>query len=208
MIMKINQQEIKDEKVIARSLIEMCSEKHSSSDILDDLVYEGLLHPDISENTTLDGIVYFVTDGNFVKIGLSNSNSFKSRISGIQTGNAMPIRILFCYRMRSEETAWVESYLHHYFSEFRLMGEWFNIKDFIVGGKSAARKLRQYVMEKQEREAFDAVQRKDVLDRLAEQAKWIAFFEPQLAEHLMSFVKEKQFELEDPDDEDPDDEDS
>jgi hypothetical protein len=65
-------------------------------------------------------MVYFITDGEFIKIGKSE-NPIK-RMKKMQTGNARELKMLGYYEDYDEE---LEGYIHKSFSEYRVRGEWF-----------------------------------------------------------------------------------
>ncbi len=64
--------------------------------------------------------VYFITDGDHIKIG--RSNNLKNRIASLQTANPKPLKVLGV--KRGAETT-VERELHERFSAMRGNGEWF-----------------------------------------------------------------------------------
>lgn len=76
-----------------------------------------------------DCYVYFVTDGEAIKIGKAINP--KSRLGGLQTSHHKPLRILAL--MPGDEA--VERRLHWKFEAYRIRGEWFRdcrpIRDFI-----------------------------------------------------------------------------
>ena len=73
-------------------------------------------------------IVYFITDGQFVKIGVTNK--LKERIAGIQTGNPRTTKPLFLIHAKDSESSYkIETKLHSLYSEYRMSGEWYNILD-------------------------------------------------------------------------------
>lgn len=63
--------------------------------------------------------LYFITDGKYVKIGVSN-NPFK-RLKQLQTGHADRLRILANFNNKSILEGWCHKYLEH----LRTVGEWF-----------------------------------------------------------------------------------
>lgn len=68
-------------------------------------------------------MVYFLTDGEYIKIGIATN--LKNRVAKLQTGNARKIKILKIidgYRC-------LEKKLHNIFISYRLEGEWFNITE-------------------------------------------------------------------------------
>jgi len=74
--------------------------------------------------------VYFISDGEFVKIGKGN-NPYR-RLNGIQTGNPKPCRILYLIPCKDDLAAHtVEKGLHNDFKESRCCGEWFDILPFL-----------------------------------------------------------------------------
>lgn len=72
--------------------------------------------------------VYFITDGEYVKIGVSNSLSL--RISHLQIGNPRelkPLHVIPVCDLR--EALALEKNLHNYFSKKKIRGEWFDISE-------------------------------------------------------------------------------
>lgn len=72
--------------------------------------------------------VYFVTDGEFVKIGIAKL--FAKRLSGLQTGSARELKPL-CVCM-FDNFIWAQKYeklSHDYFSDKHIRGEWFKINE-------------------------------------------------------------------------------
>lgn len=87
-------------------------------------------------NDNAASYVYFITDGEAIKIGKANNP--KSRLSGLQTSHHKPLRILMTIPGDEE----VERGLHSIFGEFRIRGEWFkdckDIRAFIRRHKDSA----------------------------------------------------------------------
>ena len=70
--------------------------------------------------------VYFITDGNYVKIG--KTNNLKNRLSGIQTGNPNELKVLFTVPCKSETVSYdIETRLHNIYHDYHMNGEWYNI---------------------------------------------------------------------------------
>lgn len=65
-------------------------------------------------------MVYFITDGEFIKIGKSENPI--ERMRTMQTGNARELKMLAIYQCYDEE---LEGYIHKRFSHDRVRGEWF-----------------------------------------------------------------------------------
>ena len=78
--------------------------------------------------------VYFVTDGDYIKIGVA-SDIYK-RIKGIQTGNPKKVSLVEYLEFQCKEYAlFAEKELHRMFAERRTHGEWFDIAndyDFLM----------------------------------------------------------------------------
>lgn len=69
-------------------------------------------------------MIYFVTDGEYVKIGFSDDNDGVSqRVSALQTGNARRLSLIATIPGGIEE----ESILHSVFRDLRVRGEWFDL---------------------------------------------------------------------------------
>lgn len=66
-----------------------------------------------------DGHVYFLTDGEVVKIGFSSNP--KKRVGSIQTGHAKPLTLLGTIVASVMD----EMSIHELFSDLRVRGEWF-----------------------------------------------------------------------------------
>lgn len=72
--------------------------------------------------------VYFITDGEYVKIGISNSLSL--RISHLQIGNPRELKPLHIIPVSDlKEALALEKDLHNYFSKKKVRGEWFSISE-------------------------------------------------------------------------------
>jgi hypothetical protein len=72
--------------------------------------------------------VYFVTDGEFVKIGIAKL--FAKRLSGLQTGSSRELKPLcVCIFDNFILAQKYEKLLHDYFFEKRVRGEWFKINE-------------------------------------------------------------------------------
>lgn len=88
-------------------------------------------------NDNAESYVYFITDGEAIKIGKANNP--KSRLAGLQTSHHKPLRFLATMPGGSE----LERELHRVFSAYRIRGEWFkdckDIRDFIKRHDSKAK---------------------------------------------------------------------
>jgi len=72
--------------------------------------------------------VYYITDGEFVKIGLA-TDPYK-RLRGIQTGNPRVCEIMWLIPFKTEQDAHqAEQDLHWIYATYRRAGEWFDILD-------------------------------------------------------------------------------
>jgi hypothetical protein len=95
------------------------------------LVYVSNSHP---KNMAAPGNIYLLRDTNlltgavsdYLKIG-KTVNPTPSRVSGLQTGN--PRRIIPANSFFVPMMTDMETYLHHWFSSDRILGEWFDIDD-------------------------------------------------------------------------------
>lgn len=75
--------------------------------------------------------VYFISDGEFIKIGATNN--IKERLSDIQVGNARPLKVILKIPVISKNAAHqVEGKLHGIFNSYRKKGEWFDILDKLI----------------------------------------------------------------------------
>lgn len=74
--------------------------------------------------------VYFISDGQFVKIGISND--VMKRLGDLQVGNPKPLTVLFSVPVRNKKDALELEYrLHNVYREFARCGEWFDILNYI-----------------------------------------------------------------------------
>lgn len=80
-------------------------------------------------------LIYFLTDGDQIKIGFS-SGDLKKRIVGLQTGNPRLLRILALIEIPNRKVPnkrWkrsgdpIEENIHDHFEQFRGLGEWFKL---------------------------------------------------------------------------------
>lgn len=89
---------------------------------------EGVKVPD--KNEVVPAFVYFVTDGEFVKIGVAEDPD--KRIAGIQTGNPRKLEFLALIPCESKKMAHrVEYTLHQIYRRFKKNGEWYSIHGYI-----------------------------------------------------------------------------
>lgn len=66
-------------------------------------------------------MIYFVTDGEYVKIGFTDRDDVQQRIKALQIGNARELELMGTMQGGREE----EMLLHQIFGGFRIRGEWF-----------------------------------------------------------------------------------
>lgn len=72
--------------------------------------------------------VYFITDGEYVKIGIAAS--LPNRVKQIQTGNPRRLRAMYIIDAENQKEALsIEADLHKYFKSKQCIGEWFAICD-------------------------------------------------------------------------------
>lgn len=69
------------------------------------------------------GVIYFITDGNFVKIGYCYN--LKNRLEELQVGS--PLKLYVRRHYLSEYPYLEEQRLHEEYKEFHLRGEWFKL---------------------------------------------------------------------------------
>lgn len=76
----------------------------------------------------LDGSnVYFITDGEFMKIG--KANNVEKRLKILQTGNPKPLSIMKVIECKNEaEALELEFFLHKIMKPFKVSGEWYKIE--------------------------------------------------------------------------------
>ena len=74
--------------------------------------------------------VYFISDGEYVKIGVSND--VDKRLADLQTSNARPLKVVCLICCNSQKDAYsLERYLHFVYSRFKIQYEWFDILHYI-----------------------------------------------------------------------------
>lgn len=75
--------------------------------------------------------VYFISDGEFVKIGVAENP--KKRLLELQVGNARKLNIICQIPTKSKKDAhFLEKHLHYEYAAFAKNGEWFNILNHIL----------------------------------------------------------------------------
>lgn len=85
--------------------------------------YRGVVPKWITMDNSRSGYVYFMTDGEYVKIGVTSN--IKNRLSQLQTSSSKQVVIIDS--MECSDPYGVEACLHHYFREFSVSGEWFDL---------------------------------------------------------------------------------
>lgn len=102
---------------------------------MDELLFRDKNIPQV--NGKISDFVYFITDGEYVKVGKGLP---VSRMKSCQTGNPKKLRLLFTIPVGEEEKNgeyyWrksaampAEDALHHLFRHYHVRGEWFDILD-------------------------------------------------------------------------------
>lgn len=66
--------------------------------------------------------LYVITDGEFLKIGISNAP--KERLRALQHGNVKELRCIYVVQYEIE-AAIIEQYLHSKLEDYNIRGEWF-----------------------------------------------------------------------------------
>lgn len=70
--------------------------------------------------------VYFVSDGDFMKIGCAAS--LPNRMKELQTGNPRKLKAVFVINAKNQnEARKLEGFLHKKFNKYRVNGEWFRL---------------------------------------------------------------------------------
>lgn len=72
--------------------------------------------------------VYFITDGEYVKIGKGFPNQ---RIRQMQTSNARELTVLFTVPVSHGYGNKAETIIHHMFRDWLVRGEWYDLADVI-----------------------------------------------------------------------------
>lgn len=72
--------------------------------------------------------VYFITDGEYIKIGIAAS--LPNRVRQLQTGNARRLKVLYIIPQNNQKDSLnIERTMHEYFKNKRMSGEWFDIQE-------------------------------------------------------------------------------
>ncbi len=69
--------------------------------------------------------IYFITDGEFIKIGIT-SGSLRTKISVIKAHNPRNLEVLFVIDDEDEDMVELEKTLHRRFENCNIGGEWFS----------------------------------------------------------------------------------
>lgn len=70
--------------------------------------------------------VYFITDGDYIKIGVAAS--LPNRIKQLQTGNPRKLKAIYVIAAKSQRDALkMEADFHNYFRNKQCIGEWFSL---------------------------------------------------------------------------------
>jgi len=85
---------------------------------------------DICDPKDAKSFVYFISDGEYVKIG--KADSIEKRLRSLKTGNPRELKVLARIPFSTAEKAHeAEQTLHFSYSMFHVSGEWFNILNYI-----------------------------------------------------------------------------
>lgn len=96
---------------------------------IDGLLLENGYDPDVGTDDAKH-YLYFITDGEYVKIG--HANNVSNRLRAIQTANARKISVFAMIPLKSKrEALWLEERLHYEYRFFRKEGEWFDILHYL-----------------------------------------------------------------------------
>ena len=92
-------------------------------------------------------LLYLITDGKFHKIGITN-RSIQARIKQLQTGNPYELKLIKVVNCGSEKHAQeMEKFYHNKYYEYRMQGEWFDFKKFIVSIETGAYPISNFSTE-------------------------------------------------------------
>lgn len=91
-------------------------------------------------------MIYFITDGEYVKIGFTSGSDVDNRLNALQIGNARKLTLLATIEGGRES----ELALHSVFEGLRVRGEWFKltlpdemIEDIVEGREYLCEDCRQ-----------------------------------------------------------------
>lgn len=83
-----------------------------------------------TENIKPKYFVYFISDGDFVKIGVTNN--IKLRLSELQVGNARKLDCICLIPAKNRNSAFsLEHNLHDIYERYYINGEWFDLLKFL-----------------------------------------------------------------------------
>jgi hypothetical protein len=78
-------------------------------------------------NALLPAVVYYVTDGTFVKVGYTTN--LAKRLATLQTGNARKLEVLKVIQFSTALEAYkCEQRIHKSLTRYNVRGEWFDIQ--------------------------------------------------------------------------------
>ena len=90
--------------------------------------------------------VYFITDGNYIKIGMAAS--IPTRVKQLQTGNPNRLSVLYLIDAKTQhEAGKIERKYHELFKHKQKLGEWFDIteKDLLNSEKELGYILKKAI---------------------------------------------------------------
>lgn len=73
--------------------------------------------------------LYLISEGPEGPVKIGRSVSAKTRLAGLQTGNARPLSIIAAYTMPADQVIEAEQYLHEELEFWALVGEWFDLSE-------------------------------------------------------------------------------
>lgn len=123
----------------------VCRSKHEPIQDIDAAFYS--LRDEVGIETVpkhlAKNFVYFISDGEYVKIGRAVSPV--ERLREMQVGNALKLSIVQIFGFRNDkECIRAENYLQHWLSKYHVHGEWFRIKGlgFLTGDMGYDMKMK------------------------------------------------------------------
>jgi hypothetical protein len=110
------------------------------------------------------------------KIGITSN--LPSRLSGLQTGSAKKLEIISAIPIPGRNLVKVlEAEMHSIFSDFRLVGEWFDIcpVDAAIGVCTIAHDGFMAIFKNDEAKAFDALRKLGIINEIGSAYKYLDY---------------------------------
>jgi len=131
-------------KTLNNNLLSWCAKSGIQVETNAIMAYDG----GFDDGQTCPASVYFVSDGEYVKIGRTGGlrENVMRRIKQFATGNPRPMSALIILETNYGAARWLENALHEMFRDRRVKNEWFDILNDVIDADGAIPAVSRYYL--------------------------------------------------------------